>query len=170
MALRKNVYLWLDGIEGESHDVHHHGWIEVETFGWSVSNTANYQTDKGASGQGGKSKTIGTLGAFEIHKMIDKASVSLFQACMMGSKIDSGILSFFKLDGETRVQYFRIELTKVHVKGVEWTSEGEEELAVKEKVTLDFATFREFYTVQRNPGFRGGSTEFGFDLETSTAI
>ncbi len=40
----------------------------------------------------------------------------------------------------------------------------------KKKLQLNFATFREFYTVQRNRGFPGGSTEFGFDLEKSTAI
>jgi type VI secretion system secreted protein Hcp len=168
MALT-NVYLLLDGIEGESRDLEHHGWIELDTFTWGVTNTANYQTDQGASGKGGKSKTVGSLSKFDVTKRLDKASVSLFQACMMGSKIDSGFLSFMKLDGETRIEYFRIALTKIHVQKVEWASEESAD-NVKETVELDFATFREFYTVQRNRGFPGGVTEFGFDLETSTAI
>lgn len=146
----------------------HHGWIEVESFGWGVSNAADYQTDGGGSGKGGKSQTVGKLGTFEITKNVDKASVSLFQACMIGSRIDSAILNFLKLDGETRVKYFSIELTKVHVQDVTWTSQIADE--IKEKVQLNFATFREFYTVQRNRGFPGGSTEFGFDLEKSITI
>ncbi len=168
MALT-NVYLWLDGIEGESHDMEHQGWIEIGTFTWGVGNTASYQDDQGASGKGGKSQTVGKLSEFRISKKIDKASVSLFQACMMGSKIDSGLLSFLKLDGETRIEYFKIELTKIHVQEVNWTSEESAD-ELKEELKLDFATFREFYTVQRNRGFPGGSTEFGFDLEKSTAI
>jgi hypothetical protein len=47
MALT-NVYLWLDGIEGESHQV----WIELATFSWGVQNDANYKTDQGAFGTG----------------------------------------------------------------------------------------------------------------------
>jgi type VI secretion system secreted protein Hcp len=168
MALT-NVYLLLDGIEGESRDLEHEGWIELDTFTWGVTNGANYQTDQGASGPGGKSKTVGGLSEFLVVKRLDKASVSLFQACMMGSKIDRGFLSFMKLDGATRIQYFKIELTKIHVQKVEWTSEGGAD-NIKETVKLDFATFREFYTVQRNRGFRGGVTEFGFNLETSTTI
>ena len=74
-----------------------------------------------------------------------------------------------KLDGETRIEYFKIELTKIYVQEVDWTSEESAD-ELKEEVKLDFATFREFYTVQRNRGFPGGSTEFGFDLEKSTAI
>ena len=168
MALT-NVYLLLDGIEGESRDLEHQGWIELDTFTWGVANSANYQTDQGASGKDGKSKTIGVLSKFNVTKKLDKASVSLFQACMMGSKIDSGFLSFMKLDGHTRIAYFKIELTKIHVQKVDWASVGDAD-NLTETVELDFATFREFYTVQRNRGFRGGVTEFGFNLETSTAI
>jgi type VI secretion system secreted protein Hcp len=164
---QSNMYLWLDGVEGESRDLDHEGWIEVETFSWGVNNKASYQTDQAASGQGSKSKTIGTLETFSVSKGIDKASVSLFQSCMMGSKIDSALVSFVKLDGETRVEYFRIELKKVHVQKVSWASGVD---SIKETVDLDFAIFREFYTVQRNRGFRGGVTEFGFNLETSTTI
>jgi type VI secretion system secreted protein Hcp len=166
---QSNIYLWLDGIEGESSDLGHQGWIEIATFSWGVGNSASYLTDQGGSGQGGKSKTIGTLETFQINKKMDKASVSLFQACMIGSKIDSGVLNFVKLDGETRVTYLRIELTKVHVQKVSWATE-EPAAEIRETVDLNFATFREFYTLQENEGFSGGVTDFGFNLETSTVI
>jgi type VI secretion system secreted protein Hcp len=166
---QSNMYLWLDGIEGESRDLGHQGWIEIATFSWGVGNSASYQTDQGGSGQGGKSKTVGTLETFQINKRMDKASVSLFRTCMIGSKIDTGRLSFVKLDGETRVTYLRIELTKVHVQKVSWTTE-EAAAEIRETVDLNFATFRKFYTLQENEGFSGGEIEFGFDLETSTVI
>jgi type VI secretion system secreted protein Hcp len=102
---------------------------------------------------------------------MDKAFVSPFQACMMGSKIDSALLSFVKLDGETRIEYFRIELKKIHVQEVSRASQDSDSaVEIIETVQLKFATFREFYTVQRNRSFPAGSTEFGFNLETSTAI
>ena len=116
MALT-NVYLWLDGIEGESHDMEHQGWIEIGTFTWGVGNTANYQSDQGGSGKGGKSKTVGTLTDLRVTKKIDKASVSLFQACMMGSKIDSGTLKFFEIRRRDANRIFQNRTDKISCAG-----------------------------------------------------
>ena len=166
MAL-SNIYLWLDGIDGESHDLDHHGWIEVEDFTWGASNDAKSGTGQSGSGQGGKSKTIGKVNPLTVTKETDKASVTLFQSCVMGSEIDRGLVSCMKLDGETRVEYLKIELKKIYVEKVDWSKgDGEQH---KETVVFNFAEFKEIYAVQRNRGFSGGVTEFGFNIETSTA-
>ena len=52
-----------------------------------------------------------------------------------------------KLDGETRVEYFRIELKKIMVSSVGYQGASED---WKETVVLKFTEFKEFYTLQTN--------------------
>ena len=87
---------------------------------------------------------------------------------MMASQIDRGTISCVKMDGEMRLEYFRIELKKIVVMEVDWEGIGSDD--VKEEVTLNFGRFKELYTLQGNRGFPGGVTRFGFDRETSTPI
>jgi type VI secretion system secreted protein Hcp len=180
---RTNMFLWLDGFEGESHDEDHRGWIEVDTFTWTVSNQASWQSSGGGGGGGGGAggsgggggggggggtQSQGDITDITVTKKIDRASVPLFQACMLGNQIDSGIISCVKLDGAMRIEYFRIELQKIIVQKVVWNGIGSAD--VKEDVDLNFGIFKEFYMLQGNLGFGRGVTEFGFNRETSTPI
>ena len=86
--------------------------------------------------------------------------------CVLGSGIGSEIISFMKLDGEARVEYFRIELKKIMVSSVGYQGASED---WKETVVLKFTEFKEFYTLQTNlPGLPGGGGDFGWDSETQT--
>lgn len=166
---RINMYLWLDGVVGKSVDENHIGWIELTTFTWDVTNNATWQSaGQGSKGKGGQATVQGNVTNITATKKIDQASVTLFQTCMMANQIDSGIISCVKLDGEMRLEYFRIELQKIVVVKVHWEGIGGAD--VKEDVELNFGQFKEFYMLQGNRGFPGGVTEFGFDRETSTPI
>ena len=163
------MFLWLDGVVGKSVDEKHLGWIEVNTFTWSVTNNATWQSGgQGSKGKGGQATVQGNVADIVVTKRIDSASVTLFQICMMASQIDKGTISCVKMDGETPLEYFRIELKKIVVKGVDWKSIGSDD--VTEEVTLNFGRFIELYTLQENLGSPGGGTRFGFDRETSTPI
>ena len=170
---KTNIYLWLKGIDGESLDTgltksrlgppNHQGWIEIDSVGWSATNDASYKIGDPGKAKGGKSQA--QIGNITVTKPCDLSSVALMRNCVLGSGIGSGIISFMKLDGETRVEYFRIELKKIMVSSVGYQGASED---WKETVVLKFTEFKEFYTLQTNSGLPGGGGDFGWDSETQT--
>jgi type VI protein secretion system component Hcp len=72
-----------------------------------------------------------------------------------------------KLDGETRVEYLKIDLNDIMVKKVHWSGQTEEVL--KEDIELIFAEFKQTYTLQRDLGGAGGGRGFGYNVQTARA-
>jgi type VI secretion system secreted protein Hcp len=73
-----------------------------------------------------------------------------------------------KLDGDSRVEYMKIDLTDVMVSSVQWSASGSEH-HVHESLGLVFAEFKQTYKLQQDTGSAQGSTEFGFNVQTSKA-
>ena len=158
-----NIYLKLDGIDGESVDKDHNNWIEIDSWSWGVDNPASY-----ARGQGGQA-TQAHVASLNLVKHCDKSSVVLFQDCTTGKHIATGTLSCLKLDGDQRVEYLKIELTDVMVSSLQWSASGSEHLT-HESVGLVFAQFKDTYKLQQDAGAAGGSTEFGFNIQKSEKV
>jgi type VI secretion system secreted protein Hcp len=157
-----NVYLKLDGLDGESMDDDHKDWIEVSSFNWGVANQASFSV-----GQGGQA-TQATISELSIMKHLDKASVALFKASTTGKHIAKGTLSCMKLDGDSRVEYMKVDFTDLMVTNVNWSGSGMD-TAVGESVSLVFAEFKQAYKLQQDKGSGGGTTDFGFNVQTSKA-
>jgi len=157
-----NMFLKLNGLDGESMDEDHKDWIEVDSFSWGVDNPSSF-----AIGQGGQS-TQAHISALNIQKHCDKASVSLFKASTTGKHIPDGTLSCMKLDGDSRVEYLKIDLTDIMVSGLQWSGSGGEHL-VHEHLSLVFAEFKQSYNLQSDEGGAQGATDFGYNIQTSKA-
>ena len=72
------AYLKFDGIQGESKDAAHTGWIELVSYSWGVSNSGAM-----AYGSGGGEGKASFHDLSFVHKM-DKASPALQQAAAIG--------------------------------------------------------------------------------------
>jgi type VI secretion system secreted protein Hcp len=159
---RTNIYLKLDGLDGESKDTDHTDWIELDSWSWGVDNPASF-----ARGQGGQA-TQAHVSSLSIVKNCDKASVAMYKACTTGKHIASGTLSCMKLDGDSRVEYLKVDLTDIMVANLQWSASGAEN-EVHESVALVFAEFKQAYKLQQDAGAAGGNTDFGFNVQTSVA-
>jgi type VI secretion system secreted protein Hcp len=73
-----------------------------------------------------------------------------------------------KLDGDSRVEYLKVDLTDIIVSDFRWTGSGNGEL-MGEQVSLNFAEFKTAYKLQQNQGSAGGNTDFGYNIQTSKA-
>jgi type VI secretion system secreted protein Hcp len=156
-----NVYLKLDDINGESLDKDHQNWIEVDSFSWGVDNPSSF-----AIGQGGQA-TQAHIASLTINKHCDASSVTLFKACTTGRHINKGTLSCLKLDGDSRVEYLKVELDDIMVSGLQWSGSGGEHL-VHEHCSLVFAKFKQSYTLQQDTGAgASGAKDFGYDIQKS---
>ena len=96
-----DMFLKIEGIDGESNNKDHVGWIEVLSWSWGESlPAARIVVGAGAPPAGKVS-----MSSFTFMKRLDKATPQLLQACMMGKvfpKVEFHVVrSFAGVDGQT---------------------------------------------------------------------
>jgi type VI secretion system secreted protein Hcp len=155
------MFLKLDGIEGESLDSSHGGEIEIKSWGWVTENHVRWDVN-----QGGQSTKV-DVNHIYLEKICDKASVTLYQDCVTGKHIKSGTITCRKNDGDQKVEYLVVKLTDIMVTKVEFSGDGESQ-SLKETVGLSFAEFRLDYKVQNDTGSAGGAKSFQFNVQRQT--
>lgn len=94
----KDIFLKIDGIEGESKDSKHDKWIDVLTF--KHGSIQSVQT--GSPDAAGR----GIFEPFVFKHLVDKATPKLQEACMKGSHIKSAEVHFCRaIAGKQEVVY-----------------------------------------------------------------
>ena len=140
-----DIYLKLDGINGEAQDSKHKDWIEVQSFSWGLSNSGT-----GAVGAGsGASKA--NLHDLSIQKYADKSTPNLFKFCALGKHIATGKLSVRKAGGDDPVEYLKYDLTEVFISSFQQGGSDGGGIAT-ESVALNFAKIKLTYTPQKADG------------------
>jgi type VI secretion system secreted protein Hcp len=152
------MFLKLDGIEGESLDTAHTGEIEIKDWNWTSENHVRWDVN-----QGGQSTKV-DVGHIFLNKFCDKASVTLYQCCVTGKHIKNGTITCRKNDGEQKVEYLTVKLTDIMVTKINFEGDGDQQ-ALKETVGLSFAQFRLDYKLQNDTGNAGGFKGFEFNVQ-----
>lgn len=152
-----DMFLKLEGIDGESMDAQHGDEIDVLSWSWGASNSGTMHISKG----GGAGKV--SVQDINVVKYVDKASTAIIQAVAVGKHVPSATLTVRKAGGEEPVEYLVIEMKSVLVSS--WQtggSQGEERLT--ESITLNFEEFKTTYTPQDNDGTALASVDFGYNI------
>jgi type VI secretion system secreted protein Hcp len=153
------MFLKLDGIDGESLDDAHKNEIEIKKWGWLTENKVRWDVN-----QGGQSTKV-EVQAIELEKVCDKASVTLYQNCVTGKHIKHGKITCRKNDGEQKVEYMVVTLTDIMISKVQFIGDGDNQ-ALSETVNLSFAEFQLDYKVQNDTGnAAGGAKSFKFNVQ-----
>jgi type VI secretion system secreted protein Hcp len=152
------MFLKLDGIEGESLDFAHAGEIEIKNWEWHTTNNVKWDVN-----QGGQSTKV-EVKDIDLKKICDKASVTLYQCCVTGKHIKNGKITCRKNDGDQKVEYLIVTLTDIMVTKVDWIGEGGSP-SLDENVSLSFAQFQLDYKVQNDTGNASGGKNFGFNVQ-----
>lgn len=113
-----STYINILPIKGESSDVDHVDWIEVESFSISES-----QAVSDASSTGGLVATQAMFGELSIVKLVDKSSPDLNQYCAQGSSIAELELQVCVETG-AKEWYVQIKLTHVVISSVKLEGGG----------------------------------------------
>jgi len=142
-----DMFLKLDGIEGESTDSKHKGEIEVLSFSWGVSNSAT--AGRGGAGAGKVSPTD-----FSIVKRLDTASPQLIEKICHGEHLGSGLLTL-RNAGENQQEYLKFELKNVLISSYQTGGSGGESEPV-EQVSFSFESVAVSAAEQGKDGSIGG--------------
>jgi len=160
-----DVYLYIDGIKGESADDRHKEWIECKSVQWGVEQPKSATSSTG----GGHTAERCEHQDIVIMKLADLSSPILLQTCAAGRTIPKAKLEFMRADamGE-RVKYYEIEIENVLIGAVSPSvDEGD---ILTESVALKFSKIRWRYTQQKITGGAGGNTSGGWDLAANRIV
>ncbi len=158
-----DAFIKIDGIEGESTDEKHAGWIEVTSYNTGLSQTVSST----ASSAGGASAERADFQDFSITKQIDKASPKLAVACADGTHIGSIVVELCR-SGTDKVKFMEYKMTNCIISGTSTTGGGE---FPTENVTIDYGKIEWSYTQQkRKGGGAAGNVASGWDLEKNCKV
>src|SRR3954453_7943983 len=131
-----DLFLSLEGVEGESLDFKYAGMIEIHDLKWGLENKAPPRI-----GQAEASKQT-SADHLVIEKWVDNASVTLTRMCANGQNIPNGKIICRKNHGEKKIDYLTIELFDVKIDKVNWGGRGDETKGINETVQFSFHSFR----------------------------
>lgn len=160
-----DVYLYIDGIKGESNDDRHKDWIECKSvsFGVEQPKSATASTGGGHTAERCEHRDI------VISKLADLASPILLQTCSAGRTIPKAKFEFMRADAQgERVKYYEIEIENVLIGAV--SPSVEEGDILIEDVAFKFSKIKWKYTQQKITGGAGGNTSGGWDLSANRIV
>jgi type VI secretion system secreted protein Hcp len=143
-----DMFLKLEGVDGESTNAAHKGWIEVLSWSWGAS-------QMGSGGGGGGAAGRGELkGHVTLIKRIDKATPLLFKRCSDGTVLALVTVELTRGGGQT---YLKYELKEVFVSSIAHGDVDGDGL-LEEEIKLEFMTTKLTYTQFDASGKPAGQT------------
>jgi len=155
--MAQDIFLKINGIDGESMDSAHKNEIEVLSWDWQILQESNMHMGSG----GGSGKA--TVKDMNFVHHVDRSSPNLMKFCLTGKHIPEAKLVVRKAGGNP-LEYLKITMTDVVITNVQPMGSNTEE-RVKEKVSLAFAKVKQEYTVQNQQGGSGGAVTAGYDIK-----
>lgn len=162
-----DTFLKIDGVDGESTDEKHSGWIEILSFDHGMNQPASAV----ASSAGGATSGRVDVGDFSVSKYVDKATPKLAEACCTGKHFGKVTVEVCRAGGD-KVKYMEYKLSNAIVSSISQggTGRGGDEVPV-EQVSFNFGKIEWTYTQQKRPdGSGGGNVSAGWNLETNVKV
>lgn len=158
-----DMFLKIEGCDGESADDKHTNEIDVLSFSWGMSQSGSMHT----AGGGGTGKVA--VQDMSITKYLDKASTVLMQKCATGKHFPKATLTCRKA-GDTPVEYLVVTMEEVLVTSVALGGSQHDDDMQTEMVSLNFAKVKVKYTPQKSDGSAGAESELGFNIRANKEL
>ncbi|SOY86594.1 Hcp family type VI secretion system effector [Cupriavidus taiwanensis] len=156
--MAQDIFLKINGIDGESQDASHKNEIEVLAWDWSIEQQSTMHA--GSGGGAGKA----TVSDLSFEHFIDRASPNLMKYCLTGKHINEAVLVVRKAGGNP-LEYLKLTMTDVIVTRVSPKGSVDDEVRMREKVALSFSRVKQEYVVQNAQGGSGGAVTAGYDIK-----
>jgi type VI secretion system secreted protein Hcp len=157
-----DMFLKIDGIEGESADSQHKGEIDLESWSWSQHNSGSAHMGGGA----GTGKV--SMGDFSFTMQINKATPKLAEKCSTGEHIKKAVLTCRKA-GTDPQPYLTVTFTDLLVSSYQTGGHGGSPVPM-ESVSLNFSKIEFEYKEQKVDGTLGGAVKYGYDMKANKKV
>lgn len=169
-AVADDVFLRLDGVQGESTDARHKGEIDILSYTQALTGPfAHSATGTGAAA----GKTI--CGPVTLKKFVDVSSPDLLLFVANGRHIPKAVITFRRPGGATQSEYYTVTLEDVVVTEIEQSEskiDASSPAAARamEKVSLMGRRLRFEYVQQMPDGRRGAMPKAGWDCVQNSKV
>jgi len=155
------IFLELEGVEGESETKGFEKKIEVLSYSLGLSNPSNvaYGTGSGA----GKVE----ISSLSIQKALDKATPELFLRCCNGTHFPKGKLTAREAGGKSPVEFFTLEFKQCFVDSVAWGGASGSDKGT-ESCTFSFEEVTVNYTPQNKDGSAGSKITQAWNVKSNS--
>lgn len=157
-----DMFLKLDGIEGEAQDDCHKKEIDILAWNWGATQSGT--THMGCGGGGGKAN----VQDLSFTHYVDSASHLLLQRCFDGKHIKEGKLVVRKAGG-TPLEYITVDMKDIMVTSVSLGGSGGED-RLTESVTLNFSVVDYTYKPQKEDGSADADKKAGWDIAENKSM
>ncbi len=158
------IFLKLDGIDGESQKKGAENWIEIFSFSNGASNPSSV-----AFGTGSGAGKV-DLSSLSLQKQLDKASPKLFLNCCNGSHIATGqMIVRESTGGDTTQTYYQYDMTEVFIDSISWGGAAGGGKP-SESVSLSAKSLQITYWPQDAKGTLGNKIVAGWNVATNTKL
>lgn len=158
--MAQDMFIKIDGIEGESLDATHKNEIEVLSWRWAGSQHTNMHSGSG----GGSGKA--TVEDFIFTHYTDKASPNLLSYCLSGKHIKN-IAFVIRKAGGNPLEYLTIKFTDVIITRVGMAGSVDDESRPREEVSFSFTKVSQDYVMQNAEGSKSGVVSAVYDVKAN---
>jgi type VI secretion system secreted protein Hcp len=159
------IFVRIEGINGESHDDRHKDWIDATSISDGVSQPRSGSVYSG----GARTAARANFADIMIEKKIDASSPLLFKACATGNHIKRVRIDLVRSSAKGKYIFAQYQLDNVIISSVT-TSFDQETNDFKELVTFNFGTITQNYNPLRPDGSFDRSIQAGWDVERNVAF
>lgn len=152
-----DMYMKIEGANGESKDANHKDWTDIMSFSWGASQPGSMAT----GGGGGQGKA--SFNDLNVLARIDKAAPAVMKHCASGKHLSKVELSICKAGGE-QIEYSKITLEDVLVTAVQLNAEKEVE-TVMVNYSFQAARVKQQYWEQSERGSKGAESLVAWDIK-----
>ena len=166
--MAEDIFLKLDGIDGESRDIKHRGEIELSSISFGMTNSASHSNATGGAAAGRVS-----FQEFHFTSKISKASPKLMLACATGQHIKTGTVTVRKagtsdLKENNGAEFLFYKFQTVIITSVQDAADTSD--VPTESVSFVFGKIQVEYKPQNPDGTLGTAVDFAWDLAANKKV
>jgi len=161
-----NMFLKIDGIDGDSQDANHKKWIEVQSYAHKMSQAAGGTLSAHGAHTGGRVDHED----FTLSKRLDSASPILAQYCCMGKHIPKVTFEVCRALGD-QTTFMVYEMSDVIISSVSPVGSAEAtDPLPRENITIRYSMIRWMYTPTDTKGNKGGVVQAGWSTQENRTV
>ena len=157
-----DMFMKIDGANGESKDANHKNWSDIISFSWGATQPGNM-----ASG-GGLGAGKASFNDLHVVARIDKAAPAVMKHCASGKHLGRIELSVCKAGGQ-QVEYTKITLEDVLVSSVQLSGDPKSE-SVTVNYAFQAARVKQQYWEQTEQGGKGAESLVAWDIKQNKEV
>ena len=161
-----DIFLKIDGIDGESTDDKHKNEIVILSYAWGEE--AQQAPSGGAGGGGGGAGKV-AMQDFHLSMFVSQASPKLFLACAKGEHFKNAVLTVRRA-GASPADFLKWRFTDVLINSYQTAGDGATGALPADHASLKFSKIEVEYSPVKPDGTLGTPVKAGWENKTNKPV